>query len=103
MESASARSGQLHLAVDEQRGQIMAHQLTEKETDDASQLPELVEKRQQRGVEVNKVGAQGSYDTFHTYQYLIKGQMEPIIPPPMNAACWVDQPDLLLDHPGRAH
>jgi len=54
----------LHWAVDEQRGQIMAHQLTEKETDDASQLPELVEKILQRGVQVNKVGADGSYDTF---------------------------------------
>jgi len=89
----------LHLAVDEQTGQIMAHQLTEKETDDASQLPELVEKIQQRGVKVNKVGADGSYDTFDTYQYLIKGQMEPIIPPRMNAAWWVDQHDVLLDHP----
>jgi hypothetical protein len=89
----------LHLAVDEQTGQIMAHQLTEKETDDASQLPELVEKIQQRSVQVNKVGADGSYDTFETYQYLIKGQMEPIIPPRMNAAWWVDQHDVLLDHP----
>jgi hypothetical protein len=89
----------IHLAVDEQTGQIMAHQLTEKETDDASQLPELVEKIQQTGVQVNKVGADGSYDTFDTYQYLIKGQMEPIIPPRMNAAWWVDQHDVLLDHP----
>jgi hypothetical protein len=89
----------LHLAVDEQTGQIMAHQLTEKETDDASQLPELVEKIQQTGVQVNKVGTDGSYDTFDTYQYLIKGQMEPIIPPRMNAAWWVDQDDVLLDHP----
>lgn len=90
----------LHLAVDEQTGQIMAHQLTEKQTDDASQLPELVEKIQQRGVQVNKVGADGSYDTFDTYQYLIKAKMEPIIPPRMNAAWWVDPHDVLLDHPG---
>jgi len=86
----------LHLAVDEKTGQILAQRLTNKDTDDASQLPDLV---QQSGVKVNKTGADGSYDTFDTYQYLIKAQIEPIIPPRMNAAWWVDQNDTLLDHP----
>jgi len=89
----------LHLAVDEQTGQILAHRLTDKDTDDACQLPDLVQQVQQRGIKVNKTGADGSYDTFDTYQYLIKAQIEPIIPPRMNAAWWVDQHDVLLDHP----
>jgi hypothetical protein len=89
----------LHLAVDEQTGQILAQRLTDKDTHDASQLPDLVEQVQQRGVKVNRTGADGSYDTFETYQYLIKKQIEPIIPPRINAAWWVDQNDTLLDHP----
>ena len=89
----------LHLAVDEQTGQILAHRLTDKDTDDACQLPDLVQQVQQRGVKVSKASADGSYDTFDTYQYLIKEQMEPIIPPRINAAWWVDQNDTLLDHP----
>lgn len=89
----------LHLAVDEQTGQILAQQLTNKDTDDASQLPDLVQQVQQRGVKVSKASADGSYDTFDTYQYLIQEQIEPIIPPRMNAAWWVDQNDTLLDHP----
>jgi hypothetical protein len=89
----------IHLAVDEQTGQILAQQLTDKETDDASQVPELVRQAQQTGVKVSKTGADGSYDTFDTYQYLIKAQIEPIIPPRLNAAWWVDQHDVLLDHP----
>ena len=89
----------LHLAVDEQTGQILAQQLTDKDTDDASQLPDLVQQVQQTGVKVSKTGADGSYDTFDTYQYLIKAQIESIIPPRMNAAWWVDQNDVLLEHP----
>jgi len=89
----------LHLAVDEQTGQILAQQLTDKDTDDASQLPALVEEVGKMGVRVDKVGADGSYDTFDTYQSLIKQQIESIIPPRMNAAWWVDQNDVLLDHP----
>jgi hypothetical protein len=85
--------------VDEKTGQILAHRLTVKETDDASQLPQLVKEGQQAGLKVNKVGADGSYDTFETYQYLITEQIEPIIPPQINAAWWVDQNDTLLDHP----
>jgi hypothetical protein len=89
----------LHLAVDEKTGQILAQQLTDKDVDDASQLPALVEEVGTTGSRINKVGADGSYDTFDTYQYLIKAQIEPIIPPRMNAAWWVDQHDRLLDHP----
>jgi len=61
----------IHLAVDEQTGQILAQRLTDKDTDDASQLPDLVQQVQQRAVKVSKTGADGSYDTFQTYQYLI--------------------------------
>jgi hypothetical protein len=89
----------LHLAVDEQTGQILAQRLTDKDTDDASQLPALVQQVQQRGVKVSKTGADGAYDTFDTYQYLIKEEIEPIIAPRINAAWWVDQNDVLLDHP----
>ena len=90
----------IHLAVDEQTGQILAHRLTDKDTDDACQLPDLVQQVRQTGVKVNRTGADGSYDTFETYQYLIKAQIEPIIPTRINAAWWVDQNDTLLDHPG---
>jgi hypothetical protein len=92
----------LHLAVDEKTGQILAQQLTDKDVDDASQLPTLVAEVQQTGMQVSKAGADGSYDTFDTYEYLIKAQIEPIIPPRMNAAWWVDQHDTLLDHPAAA-
>ena len=37
----------LHLAVDENTGQILAQRLTHKDVDDASQLPELVQEVQQ--------------------------------------------------------
>jgi hypothetical protein len=89
----------LHLAVDETSGQILAQRLTDKDIDDASQLVDLVEDVSQAGVEVKKVGADGAYDTFEVYQSLIKAQIEPIIPPRENAAFWVDQHDVLLDHP----
>lgn len=87
------------MAVDEKTGQILAQQLTDKDTDDASQVPALVEEVQQTGVQISKAGADGAYDTFDTYQYLIKAQIEPIIPPRTNAAWWVDNNDALLDHP----
>jgi len=89
----------LHLAVDEKTGQILAQRLTEKDIDDASQLPELVQEVSNTGLKVHKVGADGAYDTFETYQSLIKAQIEPIIPPRTNAAWWVDKDDVLLDHP----
>jgi hypothetical protein len=89
----------LHLAVDENTGQILAQRLTEKDIDDASQLPQLVQDVSNTGLKVNKVGADGAYDTFQTYQCLIKAHIEPIIPPRENAAWWVDQHDVLLDHP----
>lgn len=89
----------IHLAVDEKTGQILAQRLTDKDIDDASQVPDLIEEVHQTGLKVNKVGADGAYDTFDTYQSLIKAQIEPIIPPRINAAWWVDQQDGLLDHP----
>jgi hypothetical protein len=89
----------LHLAVDEKTGQILAQRLTVKESDDASQLPALVEEVHYSGLQVKKVGADGAYDTFDTYQCLIKADIEPIIPPRENAAFWVDQADVVLDHP----
>jgi hypothetical protein len=89
----------IHLAVDEKTGQILAQRLTDKDTDDASQLPELVEAVKQEGVAVNKVGADGAYDTFDIYQSLMKATIQPIIPPRTNAAWWVDNDDVLLDHP----
>jgi hypothetical protein len=89
----------IHLAVDEKTGQILAQRLTVKETDDASQLPQLVKDVQQAGLEVKKVGADGAYDTFDTYQCLMKADIKPIIPPRENAAFWVDQADVVLDHP----
>jgi hypothetical protein len=58
----------IHLAVNEKTGQILAQRLTDKTTDDASQLPELVKEVQQAGLAVSKVGADGAYDTFDTYQ-----------------------------------
>lgn len=89
----------IHLAVDEKTGQILAQRLTVKETDDASQLPDLVAEVRNTGLEVKKVGADGAYDTFDTYQSLIKAHIEPIIPPRENAAWWVDKEDIVLDHP----
>jgi hypothetical protein len=89
----------IHLAVDEKSGQILAQRLTVKETDDASQLPDLVADVRKTGLEVKKVGADGAYDTFDTYQSLIKADIEPIIPPRENAAWWVDKADVVLDHP----
>ena len=80
MEGGPARSGQtphltrrprrkIHLAVDERTGQMLAQQLTHQDVEDASQLPALVQQVQQRGTKVSRTGADGSYDTFDTYQY----------------------------------
>ena len=110
MEGAPTRSGQtphltrrprrkIHLAVDERTGQMLAQQLTDKHLEDACQLPALVQQVQQMGIKVSKTGADGSYDTFDTYQYVTQAQIEPIIPPSVHAAWWVDQHDVLLDHP----
>ena len=45
------------------------------------------------------MGADGAYDTFDTYQCLMKAGIEPIIATRENAAFWLDQADLVLDHP----
>jgi transposase len=89
----------IHLAIEEKTGQILSQRLTHKDTNDASQLPELVQEVQQAGVGVQKVGGDGAYATWECYQILKKVQVQPMIPPRENAALWVDQQDILLDHP----
>lgn len=89
----------IHLATDETTGQITAQTLTEATIDDASQVEPLLTESQKAGAQIDKVGADGAYDTQGCYDCIIDKGARPIVPPRRNAAYWVDEQDQLLDHP----
>jgi hypothetical protein len=89
----------IQLAVDERTGEILAQVLTDNKTDDAAVLPDLMDGVEAEGIRVNKTGADGAYDTIACWQTLIDRGIEPIIPPRENAVYWLDENDVLLDHP----
>lgn len=83
----------LHIALDAETGEIVAHSLTDKDADDAGQLPLLLE--QVEG-EIASVTADGAYDGEPSYEAVAARQADPpaavVIPPratavPSKAAC----------------
>ncbi len=92
----------IHLGVDEKTGEITAQVLTGNKTDDAAVLVDLVADTLTGGVDVGKVGADGAYDDYHCWDTLTEAGIEPIIPPPQNAAYQVDGDGAPTDHPRNA-
>src|SRR5918994_2829803 len=76
----------LHLAVDAERGEIVASVLTGKEAGDAGQVPVLLE---QVGGEIASVMSDGAYDSEPVYQAItaLQPQAPPsiVIPPRLSA------------------
>jgi hypothetical protein len=70
----------LHLAVDADSGMIVAQVLTDQDTGDASQVGPLLGQIEQ---EIEKVTADGAYDSAPTYQTIAQhgGNIEVVIPP----------------------
>ena len=89
----------IHLGVDEKTGEITALVLTDNKTDDASVLKELVADTFDQGVDINKIGADGAYDTYDCWDTLVEAEIEPIIPPRENAMFQLDKEGLPTDHP----
>jgi hypothetical protein len=76
----------LHLGVDEASGQITAMTLTDRDIDDASQMPVLVE---DTPAAIQEISADGAYDRTKVFTYLAhpkdRPPIRPIIPPRKNA------------------
>ena len=87
----------LHLGVDSDTGQITAVTLTDNTDGDSSQVEPLLEETmseeseqessKQEGSEtsLDKVGADGAYDTFDVYKLIDSYGASPVIPPQKNA------------------
>jgi len=74
----------LHLAVDADSGEIIAHSLTDQETGDASQLEPLLD---QIDDEIDQFTADGAYDGYPTYDAVLRHSAgaRVVIPPRSNA------------------
>ena len=77
----------LHLAVDADSGEIIAHSLTDQETGDASQLERLLN---QIDDEIDQFTAGGAYDGAPTYNVVLRHSPDGkvVIPPRSNAVEW---------------
>lgn len=89
----------IHLGVDEKTGEITAQMLTDKKTDDAAVLVDLVADTFDQGVEINKVGTDGAYDHYSCWDMLTDLEIEPIIPPRENAMFQLGKDKLPTEHP----
>lgn len=74
----------LHLAVDADSGEIIAHSLTDQETGDASQLEPLLD---QIDDEIDQFTADGAYDGYPAYDAVLRhtAGARVVIPPRSNA------------------
>lgn len=83
---AKSRRGwrKLHLAVDADSGEIIAHSLTDQEAGDASQLKPLLD---QIDDEIGQLTADGAYDGTPTYDAVLRHRAgaRVVIPPRSNA------------------
>lgn len=87
----------LHLAVDSDTGLITAATLTDNTSGDASQVEPLLEetlsdqpeaessKVESAEMALDKVGADGAYDTFDVHEVISDHGASPVIPPQKNA------------------
>jgi hypothetical protein len=89
----------IHLAVDEKSGEIVAQILTVNDVDDASMLPPLLVDAIDEGLKIDKIGADGAYDTMLIWGMLDGLEIEPIIPPRENAVYQLDRKKQVTDHP----
>lgn len=83
---AKSRRGwrKLHLAVDADSGEVIAHSLTDQETGDASQLEPLLD---QINEEIGQFTADGAYDGYPTYDAVLRHSAgaKVVIPPRSNS------------------
>jgi hypothetical protein len=78
-------SPKLHLALDADSGEIIAHSLTDQATDDISQVEPLLN---QISPEIDPFTADGAYDGDPTYDAVMRHSAEAwiVVPPRSNAA-----------------
>lgn len=83
---AKSRRGwrKLHLALDAQSGEIIAHTMTDQDTGDTSQVKPLLD---QIGNSIRQFTADGAYDGKPTYDVIINHSVDAaiVIPPRINA------------------
>ena len=79
----------LHLAVDADSGEIIAHRLTDQNTDDPSQVAPLLD---QVDGEIDQFTADGAYDGKPTYQAILQHSCTAtiVIPPRVTAVACCD-------------
>jgi Transposase DDE domain len=86
----------LHLAVDEQTGEILATEVTLNDKRDGQLLEPLLKKIEQ---EIKQVSADGAYDQKDCYETLQKHHAKAIIPPRKDAKIWQHGNSKLDPHP----
>ena len=84
----------LHLAVDTQTGEVLAHELTDGNAHDGPHLPGLLD---QIEAELGAVSADKAYDSFEGHKAIIARMARPVIPPRKGAA--IRPPKHLKDPP----
>jgi hypothetical protein len=75
----------LHLGVDAETGMITAAELTDNGVHDCSQVKSLLEETTNAGGAIGKVGGDGAYDKWVSYEAISEAGATPIIPPQKNA------------------
>lgn len=86
----------LHLAADEATTEIYAVELTTNAVSDGNMAGPLLAAIEQP---VSKFGGDGAYDQVKVYDYLQSRQIQPLIPPRVNAVIWTDGAGNALIHP----
>jgi hypothetical protein len=75
----------LHLGINAETGMITGVELTDNGAHDSSQLETLLGETASAGGTVGKVGGDGAYDTWDSYEAISEVGATPIIPPQKNA------------------
>ena len=86
----------LHLAVDEATNNIHAVELTTNAVSDAQMLKPLLTTIKQP---IAKLAGDVAYDQVKVYNLLAQREIQPLIPPRINAAVWTDKERNALIHP----
>lgn len=86
----------LHLAVDEATNNIHAVELTTNAVSDAQMVKPLLTTIKQP---IAKLAGDGAYDQVKVYDLLIQREIQPLIPPRVNATVWTDKESNTLIHP----
>lgn len=71
----------IHLSVDVETGEILACEMTGGDAADAPQLKTLIESSESVGGKIDKVSADGAYDSWAIDEYLAGKKIEALIPP----------------------